>query len=237
MARVRASGKRCSSVQLGAPAHIILIARAVGQIPTAAGEAWLPFTGNKDSHRAPQKCRCAPLKKLTVHCLMQQVGARLARQYRQTYDRTAPNAVLTHEKNMKEWSSPSTLSNQVCNPTARGTQTVGRISTNNASDLIIRHCCSSKQVHLLRFLPRTTTQALAAPPDARTEEAYCSLNSVPKLDTWRTTAVRMPLRFGGLGTRSLGDTMDTAHKSALTQAEPQMRQSARVEFADPHNSF
>ena len=96
--------------------------------------------------------------KLTVRCLLEQVGARLARQYHQTYDKTAPTAAVTHERSMKEWSSPSTLSNQVCNPTARGTQTVGRISTDKASDLIIRHCCSSMQVHLLRFLPRTTTK-------------------------------------------------------------------------------
>ena len=129
------------------------------------------------------------------------------------------------------------LSNQVCNPTARGTQTVGRISTDKASDLIMRHCCSSKQVHLLRFLPRTTTQALAAKVDARTEEAHCSLNSVPKLDMWRKTAARMPLRFGRLRIRALSDTMATAHKGALTQAEPHIRQSAGEEFADLHNSL
>ena len=31
--------------------------------------------------------------------------------------------------------------------------------------------------------------------------------------------------------------MATAHKGAVTQAEPQIREAAGVEFADPHNSL
>ena len=73
------SGRRCSSVQLGAPAQFVLFARAEGTVTTAAAEAWFFFTSC-----ASQKWCYAPVKK-TVFFRLQQVGARLARQCDQTY--------------------------------------------------------------------------------------------------------------------------------------------------------
>ena len=83
--------------------------------------------------------------------------------------------------------------------------------------------CASKITHLARILPRRQIAYLISEVDEAIKKGYEQINKLPKLEGWRQTALRMPMRNGGLGIRAIDDIVDGAYVGAVLQVAKHVR--------------